>query len=91
MNEDDNDKTNQLLNNEENEEFRNNILYSNSFNENEKKENKIKLTTSSKNLLIMKITIIALSFLYIPMEIILEKKNIKNRNRTYFSFNKNNQ
>ena len=41
MNEDDNDKTNQLLSNEENEEFRNNILYSNSFNENEKKENKI--------------------------------------------------
>ena len=77
MNEDDNDKTNQLLSNEENEEFRNNILYSNSFNENEKKENKIKLTTSSKNLLIMKITIIALSFLYIPMEIILEKKLLK--------------
>ncbi len=77
MNEDDNDKTNQLLNNEENEEIRNNILYSNSFNENEKKENKIKLTTRSKNLLIMRITIIALSFLYIPMEIILEKKLLK--------------
>ena len=76
MNEkDEHNKSNGFLKDEENE-IGNNILYSNSLiqNENNIKENKININTTSKNLLIMRISIIALAFIYIPMEIILEKK-----------------
>ena len=76
MNEkDEHNKSNGFLKDEENE-IGNNILYSNSLIQNESniKENKININTTSKNLLIMRISIIALAFIYIPMEIILEKK-----------------
>ena len=61
MNEkDEHNKSNEFLKDEENE-IGNNILYSNSLIQNESniKENKININTTSKNLLIMRISIIA--------------------------------
>ncbi len=66
---DENNKSNEFLKDEE-DEIGNNILYSNSLIQNESriKENKININIS-KNLLIMRISIIALAFINIPMEI----------------------
>ena len=71
-----NNKKEHLTNEVLDEDINNNILYNSLGNDNleQKKSNKLNLSLDAKNLLIMRIVIIALAFIYIPMEIILEKQ-----------------
>ncbi len=52
----------------------------------QKKTNKLNLSSDAKNLLIIRIVIIALAFIYIPMDIILEKKLSKIEIKHFFPF-----